>query len=227
MRKLRRPQFLELLIAAVALLLIAAGPAVAETPAGETTEPAPESPSGGWVPQGETESSGEGGTGASQGSSIGSGSSPQPSNSSGSTAEAPAPEPTTGSSTAYSEPEPEPAPTSESQTSASREAPVAPVESPAPSPEPPKVTGKADLGDAVALTHSDPEQALVSAPADPAAAAPPASKSQPGSSGFGPLQILLGLACLLVLLYAGVRLVLGPVEPEMPAILRYATRRSR
>ncbi|HEX5989864.1 MAG TPA: hypothetical protein VFY75_06620 [Solirubrobacterales bacterium] len=203
----------------LALAAIALAVAPASAP-GETAEPTPttETPpaSTGWVPQGgASEGSGGGSSGAQQGSSLGSGSSPgkpaseppaPPSEPPVATAPPPAPEPSTGSyeagaqDPAASEPVTTPAPNPE----------PAPAE-PAPKPSPP-VDAHVALGTADAVLVGSGDVKGVSA----SSAAGTAAQIAPNSGGL-PWVALIVFG--LILVFAGVRLVFGPVEADS---LRYS-----
>ena len=94
---------------------------------------------------------------------------------------------------------------------------------------------KADTGEpllaavsaATPVTRFNPLQGVSRSHALSAVAAPVANPSDQGSSGFGTLRLLAVIVGGLFLVYAGVRLVLGPVEPDMPGLLRFGTRRYR
>jgi hypothetical protein len=94
---------------------------------------------------------------------------------------------------------------------------------------------RADTGEALIaavsaatpVTRFDPIEGVSRSHALSAVAAPVANPSDQGASGFGTLRLLAVIVGGLFLVYAGVRLVLGPVEPDMPGLLRFGTRRYR
>ncbi|HST70512.1 MAG TPA: hypothetical protein VLI94_12745 [Solirubrobacterales bacterium] len=203
------------LIALVVVLLAAAptGATAAEETPGEAPAAETPPPSTGWVPQTPApEGDGDAPASAQQGSSLGSGenSSSAPSGSEPNPApepSSPAPAPTDS----YYEPETSAAPATEESTSAP-EVNAAPAPEPAPEPvakAEPKNTVPPSVGgaDAVARPTSGVEGEL----AVSAAAEQVASTVTEDSGGLPWLALIL---CGLVLLYAGVRLLLGPVEPE-------------
>jgi hypothetical protein len=203
-------------LVALVIVLLTAGPAsslAAEEPAAVPPEaPAPEAapqPSTGWVPQdAAAEDAGSANAPTQRGSALGSGESSSPAPS---TSEPPAsteaPAPVAAPTGAY---EPSPPPVSEESTSAPQaevapvpvEPPVAKVE---PDPGPPPAVGSADSVARSATT----KEADGSEPA--AAAAQVVNTVTKDSGGLPWLALIL---CGLVLLYAGVRVLLGPVEPE-------------
>lgn len=207
------------MLAAVAIFL-AAAPAGAMAETTETTVPAAESPpsSTGWVPQGGV-SEGAGGesAGAQQGSSLGSG---------GSSAH-PTPKPAAPPSAppVASAPEPAPEPSEPSNGSYETEAsaePAAeePVAAPTPDPEPapakpaPDPPSRVDhapvgLGEADAVLTGSGGVKGVSASSATAAATP--------DSGGLPWLALIVFG--LILVFAGARLVYGPIEADS---LRYS-----
>jgi hypothetical protein len=205
------------LIALVAVLLAAlpasalgaeAAGVPAEAPASETPPP-----STGWVPQSPAaEGSDDAQAPAQQGSSLGSGESPKqsapPSQPPSSTE--PPPPPTT--STDSYEPEPSAPPIAEERTSALEEESAVSV-------TPPVVEAKPDPGVPPAVGAADMVARSVSsgkaeADGSSSAAAQVASASVEGASDSGGLPWLALILCGLILLYAGMRLLLGPVEPE-------------
>jgi hypothetical protein len=255
--KLRRSRRFGLFLAVAATALIVAAPAgalaaaeeskdsstaggaAAESPSGQAeshTESAPpteaEAPSTGWVPQGEgSETSNDGTSGARRGSSLGSGG--------GSSANSADEEPsqTTGSSGYHEEP------TSssgyyESPESSTRPAAPEPASAPrAPSgggsTEPPAPTkaptgNRASMAVGTAVTVARSESLPVADAADVSAAiAPSANPRAATAPGIGALKMLALIVCGFILVYAGARLLLGPVEPGMPAFLRAGARRLR
>jgi hypothetical protein len=97
-------------------------------------------------------------------------------------------------------------------------------------PAPKAATGGALLAAvsaATPLTRFNPLQGVSRGYALPTVAAPVANPADQGASGFGTLRLLAVIVGGLILVYAGVRLVLGPVEPDMPGLLRFGTRRYR
>jgi hypothetical protein len=202
-------------LVALVIVLLAAAPAGAlaaeEAPGAPAEAPASEAPppSGGWVPQTPAaEGGGDAPASAQPGSSLGSGGR---SNSAPSTSEpSPSPEPSPPPAPVETyEPEPSASATEES-TGTSEAAPEpAPAQPPVakakPDPGVPPAVGAADL---VARPTSSGE-----AKGDPeaSAAAQVASTVTKDSGGLPWLALIL---CGLVLLYAGLRLLLGPVEPE-------------
>jgi len=208
---MRRPL---LYLTALVMVLLAAAPAsalAAEEPAAAPPEaPAPETPSTGWVPQAPaTEGGGSADAPTQRGSSLGSGgsSSPAPSTSEPQPAPAP-PSPAPAPTESYYEPESPAPPESEGSTSASEApAPVpAPVAEPVAKPEhvaPPAL----DSADAVARSTSGAEE-------ESAASAAAEQVARTVTEDSGGLPWLALILCGLVLLYAGARVLLGPVEPE-------------
>jgi hypothetical protein len=234
---------LELAIAATAVVMIAAAPAAAqaagegsadratpetvtEPPSGPAESPAPEAPtppptapaSSGWIPQGSgSTTSGNSAAPTQRGSSLGSGGAPN-------VPEPAAEEPSvvresTGSSSYHQ---------SESSTSSSPSTRSAPstVEDPASTrqagsrigsvqPSPERTTHRGVAGLAAASPVSVPESAPVAnvgfAPL--AQVEPLASPSDPAGSGPGALLWLGLIVAGLIGVYAGGRVVLGPVEP--------------
>ena len=198
------------LIALAMVLLIAApaaAPAAEEAPEAPASEAPP--PSGGWVPQDPApEGGGDAPAPAQQGSSLGSGerSSPAPSTSD------PAPEP--------SSPPPAPVETYEREPSATvtEESRSTPAPAPEPAPAPPpvaKVEPDPGVPPAVGAAH------LVARPAssgeaedDSATSAAAEQVAGTVNEDSGGLPWLALILCGLVLLYAGMRVLLGPVEPE-------------
>ncbi len=243
MRKLRRRRCLELFIVVAAMALIAVAPAGAlageessgggavgetgtESSSGSTGSAPPaseESPttatppaSTGWVPQGEgTEASSHEAASTRRGSSLGSGASPkQPGSTSeqaGSTGEEPS---SNGSSSGYYEPESSTPSTVEEPASKPRAAsPADPVE-PQPAAEPAPVEGgHAAVGVATPVALPVSPQVADTGSAPPAAALVGTPDRVASGSGGLPLPILI--VGLLILVYAGARLLLGPVEPDL------------
>lgn len=233
MKKLRRRRCPELFIAVAVMALAAMAPAGAlatgegstvgetgtESSSGSTEAAPPVSeeaspttappPSAGWVPQGEgTEASSDGAASTRHGSSLGSGASPAKQ------AESTSEEPSySGDSSGYYEPE-------SSSTPSTVEAPaskpqvtnqVAP-----PEPQPVQATptkGHAGVGVAVPVALPKSPQAAGTSPASPAAQLVSAPARVASSSGSLPLPILI--VGLLILVYVGARLLLGPVEPDL------------
>lgn len=186
---------------------------------GETTEPVPttETPpaSTGWVPQGgASEGTGGGASGAQQGSSLGSGSSPS------TPAPEPAPAPSPPPVSTAPPPAPEPSTSYEAEAPAEAAAPepaLAPEPEPAPAkpePEPsPPVDAHVALGSADAVLVGSGEVKGVSmSSASTATTAPVAPES-------GGLPWLALIVFGLILVVAGARLVLGPIEADS---LRYS-----
>jgi hypothetical protein len=220
---LRRTRFFGLFAVAAAIALIAALPAgalAAEAGSEAPVEPAPapESPppvttpgSTGWVPQSPSTGSSGGSATTQHGSSLGSGGSSQSASSGGD-------EPASSSEpSAPVEPETAPPPSPpavEPQTNEPRvTTPVEPVEPPAAEPKAaPAPKGIAGLGDAALVAR--PELGTID-PASVVAAAPVAASGDHGDSGSGVLPLPIIILCLLFLIYAGARLVLGPVEPDL------------
>ena len=252
--KLRRSRRFELVIAATVTALIAAAPAAAlaagessasgeaaaESPSGQTeshseSTPSTEttSPSSGWVPQGEgTEASGHEATGARRGSSLGSSGS---GSNSGSTSEEPSQttgssgydEQPTSSSGYYEHPEsstppaaPEPPSTPQVSSGGASTEPSAPK-------APARNRGSAAVGAALAVARSESPPIADIGDAPAATIARLASSHDQAAPGIGTLQLLFLIVCGFILLYAGGRLVLGPVEPEIPSFLRSGARRLR
>lgn len=244
MRKLRRNRFLAFLATTAAIALVAAAPAAGEGSAGSTsgetaagspggsTEPAPEtSPpapaSPGWVPPGSgTEAAGDGAASndeaaPTRGSSLGSGGGLEQA---GSTDDAPSRP--AGSTSSYYEPE--------ASTPVTFEQPADPQTSgEAVSTKPPDAdattgkSGHAAVDAATPLTRSKSSQGDSIGDVLPAISAPIASPRDQGDSGLGLLRLLVMIAGGLLLVYSGVRLVLGPVEPDIPGMVRFGARRFR
>jgi hypothetical protein len=255
--KLRRSRRFGLFLAAAATALIAAAPAgalaaaeeskdssapggaAAESPGGQTeshSESAPPAeaapPSTGWVPQSEsTETSSDGATGARRGSSLGSGGgsnakstgeeSPQTSGSSGYD------EQPTSSSGYYEQPRSSTPPATAEPASKPQ------VSSGGGSTEPsaPKApTGNRvsmAVGAAAAVARSESLPVADTGDLAAAAIAPLANPHDQTAPGIGTLKMLLLIVCGFILVYSGGRLLLGPVEPGMPAFLRAGVRRLR
>lgn len=170
----------------------------------------------GWVPQGEgTEASSHEAASTRRGSSLGSGASPKQPGSTSEQAESTSEEPSSSEgSSGYYEPE--------SSTPSSFEEPASKPRAPNPvAPAEPQPVAEPSHGEGghVALGASTPV-ALPDSPrvADSGSASPLASvvgahdRVTSGSSGL-PLPILI--VSLLILVYAGARLLLGPVEPDL------------
>lgn len=236
MRKLRRCRCLELSMVVAAMALVAVSPAGAlaageesgGSTVGETgtesssgsTESAPpatseEAPSTatapastGWVPQGEgTEAFSHDAASTRRGSSLGSGAGPKRA---GSTSEEPS---YSGGSSGYSEPESSTPSTFEEPASKSR------TVSPGGSVEPqtaeatPGKGGRAAVGVATPVALSDSPRVADTSSAPPAAAMVSTRARVASGSGGLPLPILIVGG--LILVYAGGRLLLGPVEPDL------------
>jgi hypothetical protein len=205
-----------LYLIALVMVLLAVAPAgalAAEEPAAVPPEaPAPEAtpaPSTGWVPQdAAAEGAGNANAPTQRGSSLGSGESSNPAPSTSEPAPAPeSPSPAPAPTDSYYEPE-TPAPVGEEST-------VAPKVDAAPAPEP---VAKAEPENAVppAVGGADAVERPTSGvagefAASASAAAKVASTVTEDSGGLPWLALIL---CGLVLLYAGARVLLGPVEPE-------------
>lgn len=235
MKKLRRRCCPELFIAVAVMALVAAAPTGAlaagegsgggstvgetgtESSSGSTEAAPPASeeasptttppPSAGWVPQGEgTEASSDGTASTRHGSSLGSGASPA--KLAGSTSEESSS--SSGSSSYYepesSAPSPVEVPASKPQvTSQAGSVESQPIEA-----TPAK--GRAGVGVAIPVALPKSPQAAATSPASPAAlVSAPARVAS--SSGSLPLPILI--VGLLILVYVGARLLLGPVEPDL------------
>ncbi|HEX7278765.1 MAG TPA: hypothetical protein VF255_03975 [Solirubrobacterales bacterium] len=205
-----RPLYLVTLV----MVLLAAVPAAA--PAAEEAAEAPASeappPSTGWVPQTPAAEGGdEAPASAQQGSSLGSGGRSSPAPPPSEPPPAPAPSPAPAPADSYYEPETSTPPATEESTSAIE---AAPAPAPAPAPEPvakekPENTVPPALGGADAVAR--PTAGVAGELAASAAAAEEVASTVTEDSGLPWLALIL---CGLVLLYAGVRLLLGPVEPE-------------
>lgn len=215
MTVLRGPGWLAPLTAAIALALICALPAgaLAETPPeSEPSPPAEASPptSPGWVPPSETaEDTGSSTAPIRRGSSLGSGggpSQPAPADQEPAPSEEPAPAP--ASSGTY---KPEAPSQSIDQEPASAPEPLEPA--PAVDPEP--RVAKPDpvaLGAAVAVARaSEPESPSVA----PVQAKPVADLSEQAAAGPSGLLWPVVIVGILLLLYVGARLLLGPVELDL------------
>jgi hypothetical protein len=212
MTKLRSPRWLARCAAPMALVLIFALPtgALAETPAeSEAPPPTEASPpvSPGWVPPGEAAEDTGGATAPiGRGSSLGSGggsSQPPPADQEPVSSEAPAPAPV---SSGTSEPEAPSQPLDEEPASAPEPAPAVGPEPRVAKPDP------VALGVAVPVaTASKPEPR--SAP--PVEAKPVANRSEPAASGSSVLLWPALIVGILIFLYAGARLLLGPVELDL------------
>jgi hypothetical protein len=236
MRKLRRRRFVELFVVAGAMALVAAAPAGAlaageetsgstagetGTESGGSTLPAPPPTSEeasstatapastGWVPQeASTETSSHEAAPTRHGSSLGIGASskqakPKSKESSYS-----------GGSSGYYESESSTPSTVEEPASEPRVVrPVAPVE-PQPAEAAPDKGGHAAVGAAVSVALPESPQAV-----DPSSIPPPAalvaSTRDRTASGSGGLPLPVLIVSLLILAYAGWRLLLGPVEPDL------------
>lgn len=190
----------------------AEAPTAEPAPAPEGTPPVTAPGSTGWVPQTPSTGTSGGGSAPTQhGSSLGSGGSSQP-------AESTSDDTSSGSSgTVEPETSPPPAapvaeePASEPRAGSPRVEPVEPLV-PEPEPAPVDKGGIAGLGAATLVAR--PEAGTVSSAA--AVAAPVlASTRDQGGSGSGVLPVPILILCGLFLLYAGARLVLGPVEPDL------------
>ena len=238
MRKLRRRRCLELSVVAVAMALVAAPPAGAlaageesgggstvgeastESSSGSTEPVSPAAPeetsstpaapaSTGWVPQGEgTEASSHDAASTRRGSSLGSGAGPKRA---GSTSEEPSY--SGGSSDSY-EPESSTPSTFEEPVSKPLVAnPVGSVEPQAAAEVTPAKGGHAAVGVAVPVALSDSPQVADTSSAPPAASVVGTRDRVASGSGSLPLPVLI--VGLLILVYAGARLLLGPVEPDL------------
>ncbi|MGE0066423.1 MAG: hypothetical protein AB7T48_03630 [Solirubrobacterales bacterium] len=188
-----------------------------------TTEPTP-APSTGWVPQEGSGGTAGGGEKTSRGSTLGSGGSSKPTPSA---TPAPAPAPTPSPSTYQEEPETESTLSlEETVETAPVEAAPTPAEEPATKPAPDKPSLKA-VGGAVVVASAKPRQGVLGASAEsaPVAAVPAAASSDPGSSGIGTAGLAALVVCLLALVYAGARVMLGPVEPNLSGRLWSRSRR--
>jgi hypothetical protein len=211
---MRWPPLYLIALVMVLLSVAPAGALAAEEPAAVPPEaPAPEAdppPSTGWVPQdAAAEGGGSANAPAQRGSSLGSGGSSNPAPSA---SEPPAPpeppQPVAPPVSSYEPETPTPA--------AGEEAAIAPEAEPAPLPAPEPVT-KAEPEKAVppAIEGADLVARPTSEGADESAASAAVKKvASTVSEDSGGLPWLALVLCGLVLLYAGVRLLLGPVEPE-------------
>lgn len=209
-RRLALP-FLVLVAIALAGVPASAMAETAEPP--PTTETPP--PSTGWVPQGgASEGSSGGSSGAQQGSSLGSGSSPSK----------PVPEPPSPSPPPVATappPAPEPSPSYEDEAPVETIAPE-PVTTPAPEPEPapakpdpkpsPPVDAHVAVGSADAVLVGSGDVKGISASSA-------ASTTAPVTPESGGLPWLALIIFGLILVVAGARLVLGPIETDS---LRYS-----
>lgn len=182
--------------------------------ASEESSTATPPPSTGWVPQGEsTEASSHEAASTRHGSSLGSGASPKHAESTSEQTVSDAPS-SSGSSSGYYEPESSTPSTAEEPASRPKAvSPVDPVE-PQPAAKPTHgAGGHAAVKVAVPVAVSDsPKVADVSSA--PAAAAVVGVHDQV-ASGSGGLPLPVLLVGLLILVYAGARLLLGPVEPDL------------
>jgi hypothetical protein len=200
----------------VLLALAPTGASAAEEAAVPPEAPAPEAtpaPSTGWVPQEPAaEGAGSGNAPTQRGSSLGSGGSSNPAPSTSEPAPAPEPPPAPTPTTSYYEQE-APTPTVSGETTPATEADFAPAPAPspepAPKPEPENVVPPA-IGSADAVERSTSGVAGEFA-ASSAAVEQVASTVTEDSGGLPWLALIL---CGLVLIYAGARVLLGPVEPE-------------
>lgn len=237
MKKLRRRRCPELFIVVAVMALVAAAPAGAlatgegsgggstvgetgtESSSGSTEAAPPASeeassttappPSAGWVPQGEgTEASSDGAASTRHGSSLGSGASPAK------PAESTSEEPSySGDSSGYYEPESSPTP-STVEAPASKPQVTDQVAPPEPQPvQAAPIKGHAGLGVATPVALPKSPQAAGTSPASPAAQLVSARVRVGSDSGSLPLPVLI--VGLLILVYAGARLLLGPVEPDL------------
>jgi hypothetical protein len=227
LKKLRRPRWLALSTVAVAITLIsvpAGALAIGEESgtsattgegATESTESSPPaegsnpSTSTGWVPQGDAaEDTGDAAATTRRGSSLGSGGS---SNQSRSPDAQPAsgkqPAPTPASSGSY-EPEASSPSTFEEPASTPRAVPTGDSEPQAVEP----ATTAVGAANPVATTASPQDSTR---PVPPVEATPVANLSEQAAAGSGGLPWPLLVVCVLVLLYAGARLLLGPVELDI------------
>jgi hypothetical protein len=237
MRKLRRRRCLELFMVVMAMALVAAVPAAAlagegsgggstvgetgtESSSGSTEVAPPASeeaspttappPSAGWVPQGEgTEASSDGAASTRHGSSLGSGASPAKQ------AESTGEESSySGGPSGYYEPE------SSAQSTVEEPASKPQAASPADSVEPqaavepaPREGGHAAVGVAIPVALPAPSRAADTSSGPPTASVVGVRDRVASSSGSLPLPVLV--VGLLILVYAGARLLLGPVEPDL------------
>jgi hypothetical protein len=215
LRKLRHPRWFALSTLAVAMALISAVPAGALAEGTEAAPPAegssPPAPAG-WVPPsgaaedtGDAEGAGDAAATTRRGSSLGSGGSLDQSRS---PEEQPAPSeqpaPTPVSSGSYEPEAPSPS-TSEEPASTLRAVPTVETE---PQVEPVVV----DASDSVARKAS-PQGSTRSASSLPATRA--ANTSEQAATDTRGLLWPVLIVCLLILLYAGARLLLGPVELDI------------
>jgi hypothetical protein len=241
MRKLRRRRCLEFFIVVAAMALIAVAPAGAlaageesgggstvgetgtESSGGSTGSAPPAASEGatppastGWVPQGEgTEASSHEAASTRRGSSLGSGASPKQGGSTGEQAGSTGEESSySGGSSGYHEPESSTRSTVEESASKPQAAsPVNPVE-PQVAAEPiPAEGGHAAVGVATPVALPVSPQAADTSSAPPAALVVSTPDRVASGSGGLPLPILI--VGLLILIYAGARLLLGPVEPDL------------
>lgn len=209
---------------AVAAFAAAPTPALAAEAGAESAGTTESAPSGtGWIPQEDpTEAAGGAGTAPTQqGSSLGSGGS---SKQGGSSAEAPSPpreeqptysEPPASTTTPSSSYEPEsPAPEPLEEPASTLPAQSAPPEPP-PEKVAPRPTGRSGLDPASAVARPDPPRAGDAGGVAQVAGVSLSSGEEQADSGSSALLWPALIICVLILIYAGTRLVLGPVEPNI------------
>jgi hypothetical protein len=216
MKKLRRPRRLALftVLAAMGSLSVAPAGALAEsaTESPGATVPAPPAegtspPAPGWVPQGEAaEDTGSAAAPTQRGSSLGSGTGSTQADSPEQPAPSePPPAPTPVPSGSYG-PEEAPSPSTYEEPASAPRAVTAPNPEP-PAPEPA----------AVALGAADAVAKAVSRDASLPVAARPVADTTSGqaAAGSGGLLWPILIVGILILLYAGARVLLGPVELDI------------
>jgi hypothetical protein len=240
----RRCLELFVVVAAMALIAVAPSGALAageESSGGSTTgetgtesssgstetapPPAPEEASStatppastGWVPQGEgTDAPSHGAASTRRGSSLGSGANPkQPGSTSegaGSTGEGSS---YSGGSSGYSEPASSTPSTFEESASKPRAVspPVGTVQQPQVAEATPDKSGRAAVGASIPVALPDPPRVADTSSARLAASIVGTRDRVASGSGSLPLPVLI--VGLLILVYAGARLLLGPVEPDL------------
>lgn len=170
----------------------------------------------GWVPQGEgTEASSHEAASTRRGSSLGSGASPKQGGSTGEQAGSTSEESSySGGSSGYHEPESSTPSTVEEPASKPRAvSPVDPVEPQVAAEPTPAEGGHAAVGVATPVALPVSPQATDTSSAPPAALVVSTPDRVASGSGGLPLPILI--VGLLILIYAGARLLLGPVEPDL------------
>jgi hypothetical protein len=186
-------------------------PAPSEGASQTATPPA----SSGWVPQGEgTEASSQGAASTRRGSSLGSAAGPKPAGSTGRQPGSTSSEESSysGGSSGYYEPE--------LSTPSTSEAPapqavtnIAPVEPPSAAEAGPVKGAHADVGAATPVASSESSQPGGTSSVSRAASLVPSTPERV-ASGSGSLPLPILIVCVLILVYAGGRLLLGPVIPQ-------------